>query len=129
MLNIDKDRPLSARVAALRSQYPTAVEIDLVLDPPYSTKSWSGVFTTGVFQFLVRHHVGDDFRTAQAHGTSKLQMPSALAGQGDTPIVLRDERPLTPRHKRLSAGLFAITRSHVRSGSVSVKEITTCCLE
>ncbi len=103
-LNIDKDRSLLARVAALRSQYPTDVQIDHVLDLPHATKSWSGVFTTGAFQSLVRHQVGDDFRTVQAHGTSRLQMPSVVVGQGDAPIVLRDERPLTPRHKQLTAG-------------------------
>ena len=107
MLNIDKDRPSPAWIAALRNQYRTEAEIDRVLTRRMQRRAGPGYsplpldkLVRGV-ESLVRSHIGDDFRIAQARwlsgGASKLQMAFTLSwdrpgvGREDTPMVLRME--------------------------------------
>lgn len=105
MLNIDKDRPSPAWIAALRNQYRTEAEIDRVLTRRMQRRAGPGYsplplekLVRGV-ESLVRSHIGDDFRIAQARwlsgGASKLQMAFTLSW--DRPGVARENTPMVLR--------------------------------
>ncbi len=107
MLAIDKNRPSSAWIAALRGQFPTETEIDRVLTRRMQRRAGPGysplpldVLVKGV-ESLIRAHIGEAFKVSDARwlsgGASKLQMAFTLSwnrpgiGLEQTAMVLRME--------------------------------------
>ena len=107
MLAIDKNRPSSDWIAALRGQFPTEAEIDRILTRRMQRRAGPGyaplpleTLVSGV-ESLIRSEIGEAFSISDARwlagGASKLQMAFTLSwkrpgvGQERTAMVLRME--------------------------------------
>lgn len=107
MSAIDKNRPSSAWIAALRGQFPTETEIDRVLTRRMQRRAGPGfsplpldLLVRGV-ESLIRSEISQDFKISNASwlsgGASKLQMAFNLSwdrpgvGPEKTAMVLRME--------------------------------------
>jgi hypothetical protein len=86
---IDKNRPSSAWIAALRGQFPTETEIDRVLTRRMQRRAGPGfsplpleLLVRGV-ESLIRSEISQDFKISNASwlsgGASKLQMAFNLS--------------------------------------------------
>ncbi|WP_420467731.1 phosphotransferase family protein [Panacagrimonas sp.] len=104
---IDKNRPPAAWIAQLRKRFNVETEIDRVLTRKLERRSGPGFIPLQLDTLvqgtaaLIRAHIGDDFKIAEARwlsgGASKLQMAFTLnwkrpgVGREQTPMVLRME--------------------------------------